>query len=172
VKANGWTLLSHAAINGQLDKLTASVARARAADPEGYLAKVESKLLSALAKLMLEDIPTDPGHRKYRLGRTFSQGYRHWRRAKFSGSRFRLFFRYDSEYHIIVYAWVNDRDSLRKAGDKNDPYAKFGRMLASGNPPNDWDSLVKACAPLPKITVFDELGPSSPPPAPRQGPIH
>ena len=45
---------------------------------------------------------------------------------------------------MIVYAWVNDRDTLRKAGAGTDPYAVFGRMLASGNPPDDWPALLAA----------------------------
>lgn len=43
---------------------------------------------------------------------------------------------------MIVYAWVNDRDTLRKAGAKSDPYAVFARMLAAGNPPDDWPALL------------------------------
>ena len=45
---------------------------------------------------------------------------------------------------MIVYAWANDRDTLRKAGAGTDPYAVFGRMLASGNPPDDWPALLAA----------------------------
>ena len=43
-----------------------------------------------------------------------------------------------------MYAWVNDRDTLRKAGAGTDPYAVFTRMLASGNPPDDWPALLAA----------------------------
>ncbi len=45
---------------------------------------------------------------------------------------------------MIVYAWVDDRSTLRKAGAGSDPYAVFGRMLASGNPPDDWPALLAA----------------------------
>jgi toxin YhaV len=44
----------------------------------------------------------------------------------------------------VVYAWVNDRDTLRKAGTATDPYAVFARMLAHGNPPDDWSRLLAA----------------------------
>ena len=43
---------------------------------------------------------------------------------------------------MIVYAWVNVRDTLRKAGAGTNPYAVFTRMLASGNPPDDWPALL------------------------------
>lgn len=69
--------------------------------------------------------------------------YRHWRRAKL-GRRFRLFFRYDSKARVIVFAWVNDEQTLRSAGGKSDPYAVFQRMLEPGNPPDDWAALVGA----------------------------
>jgi toxin YhaV len=70
--------------------------------------------------------------------------HRHWFRAKFGANRFRLFFRADSASRIIVYAWVNDRDTLRKARSASDPYAVFARMLARGNPPGDWATLAAA----------------------------
>jgi toxin YhaV len=69
--------------------------------------------------------------------------YRHWRRAKI-GRRFRLFFRFDSRTRIIIYAWVNDENSLRSSGSKSDPYNVFQRMLELGRPPDDWTALVAA----------------------------
>ena len=45
---------------------------------------------------------------------------------------------------MIVYAWVNDRDTLRKTQAGTAPYAVFGRMLASNNPPDDWPALLAA----------------------------
>jgi toxin YhaV len=65
-------------------------------------------------------------------------------RTKFGASRFRLFFRADSASRIVVYAWVNDRDTLRKSGAASDPYALFARMLAHGNSPDDWPTLLSA----------------------------
>ena len=59
-------------------------------------------------------------------------------------NRFRLFFRSDTRARVVVYAWVNDRDTLRKAGAASDPYAMFARMRAQGNPPDDWDAFLKA----------------------------
>ena len=68
--------------------------------------------------------------------------FRHWRRAKI-GRRFRLFFRYDSRSKVIVYAWVNDENTLRSSGSKSDPYAVFLKMLERGNPPDTWDLLLR-----------------------------
>ncbi len=63
----------------------------------------------------MEAVPSDPGRDEFRQGNTLGTAYRHWRRATI-GSRFRLFFRYDSRSKVIVYAWVNDEDTLRSAG--------------------------------------------------------
>jgi len=52
--------------------------------------------------------------------------------------------RYDSRSKVIVYAWVNDENTLRSAGSKSDPYAVFEKMLGRGNPPDDWDALITA----------------------------
>jgi toxin YhaV len=146
---NGWTLLFHEAIIGQLKNLADASARARKADPKNFRSNINIKLLAALAKLMLEAIPADPARPEYRLGNTLGAEYRHWFRAKFFG-RFRLFFRYDSKARIIVYVWVNDERSLRQRGGKNDPYQVFRRMLASGNPPNQWAELVGKSGALPR----------------------
>ena len=90
---------------------------------------------------MAEAIPQDPSRAEYRQGNTLGPRYRHWRRARI-GRRFRLFFRYEAKAKVIVYAWVNDERTLRSAGSKTDPYTVFTRMLAQGNLPNDWASLI------------------------------
>jgi len=68
---------------------------------------------------------------------------RHWFRATFHG-RYRLFFRFSTQQKIIVYAWVNDDASLRKAGSKTDPYRVFKTMLESGDPPTSFSDLLGA----------------------------
>jgi toxin YhaV len=145
---NGWTLLFHEAILGQLQRLADADRRARKAAPRHFRTNANVKLLAALAKLMLEVIPADPGRPEYRQGNTLGEDYRHWFRAKFFG-RFRLFFRYDSRSRLIVYAWVNDERSLRQRGAKSDPYEVFRRMLGAGNPPNDWAALMKSSSEAP-----------------------
>ena len=99
---------------------------------------------SALHHLAFERIPADPSRPEFRQGGTLGPERKHWFRAKFGGNRFRLFFRYSSTAKIIVYAWVNDRDTLRAAGSRNDPYAVFRAMLERDNPPDDWATLVAA----------------------------
>ena len=139
MERNGWRLLFHRQIDEQLRRLIRARNRARRRS-----GNANTKLLDALARAMLNDIPDNPARHEYRQGKTLGARYRHWRRAKI-GQRFRLFFRYDSRSKIIVYAWTNDEETLRAAGSRKDPYTVFARMLERGDPPNNWDNLVLAC---------------------------
>jgi toxin YhaV len=145
---DGWTLLFHDMMIGQVRGLADAARRARASDPTGYRGNANVRVLAAVAKLVLSTIPKDPGHTNYRIGNTMGEDYRHWSRAKF-GQRFRLFFRYDSRAKIIIFAWVNDETTLRSRGSKSDPYAVFKAMLDRGNPPDGWDALTATAKELP-----------------------
>lgn len=143
MQRHGWTLLFHDHFIGQLLKLRAAVLRAQESDPEGFEANANVKFFRALLHLIQDTVPSDPARDEYRQGNTLGPAHRHWLRAKL-GRHYRLFFRYDSKSKIIVYAWINDAQTLRSAGDKSDPYAVFQKMLARGTPPADWGSLVSA----------------------------
>jgi toxin YhaV len=143
MQRHGWTLLFHTCVVEQLQKLRAAAERAQKNDPTGFETNANVKLLRALSQVMMDGVPTGPAREEYRQGNTLGHEHRHWRRAKI-GRRFRLFFRYDSKANIIVYAWVNDEQTLRSSGSKSDPYAVFEKMLERGNPPDDWATLIKA----------------------------
>ena len=116
--------------------------RLAAVDPKGYVEHPKAKLLKRIVDLIESEIPRDPGAAEYALGNTLGPARRHRRRAKFLG-RFRLFFRYSSQARVVIYAWVNDANTLRKAGGYNDPYTVFGALLRKANPPDGWDALMK-----------------------------
>lgn len=143
MQQHGWTLLLHDNLIEQLKKLRAAVLRAQEHDPQGFATNANVKFFRALVHLIQDVVPSDPSRDEYRQGNTLGADYRHWRRAKL-GRRYRLFFRYDSKSRTIIYAWINDEQTLRSAGSKSDPYAIFEKMLGRGNPPDDWDSLVAA----------------------------
>jgi len=145
-RRKGWTLLFHQCLIEQISRLAAAADRAQKSAPEGFEANANVKLFRALSRLMLETVPSDPARDEYRQGNTLGVSFRHWRRAKI-GRRFRLFFRYDSKVKVIVYAWVNDKQTLRSAGSKNDVYAVFERMLVRGHPPDSWDALIAQSVP-------------------------
>ena len=143
MQSNGWSLLFHDCLIEQLQKLDAAARRAKAQDPKGFESNANVKLLNALSHLILQTVPGDPHREEYRQGNTMGHAFRHWRRAKI-GRRFRLFFRFDSKTKIIIFAWVNDENTLRSAGSKSDPYAVFQKMLQRGHPPDDWNALLLA----------------------------
>ena len=123
---NGWRLFAHPLFLNQLESLTAEVERLRRRDPEGYRSKNASKRLAAVLRLMLDDIPQDPGRKEYRQGSTLGPEHRHWHRAKFF-QQYRLFFRFHIRSKVIVLGWVNDTATT----------------LANGHPPSDWEELLQ-----------------------------
>jgi len=138
---NGWTIFAHPLFLDTLETLTTQVAALQQKDPGGYTNKNASKRLTAINKLTLEVIPQDPTRPEYRQGATLGDDRKHWFRAKFF-QQYRLFFRYHQESKIIVYAWVNDENTKRAYGSDSDAYQVFRHMLKSGNPPDDWQSLL------------------------------
>ena len=145
MERHGWRILFHPELVRQLSKLEEVRERARRNDPHGFASNANVKLLQTVSRAMLEAIPQDPSRAEYRQGKTLGKGHQHWRRAKI-GRRFRLFFRYNSKARIIVYAWMNDERTLRSTRSKTDPYTVFAKMLAQGNPPSDWASLIAGSA--------------------------
>lgn len=150
ITVNGWALYAHPLFLEQLEKLAKAVEKAKRKSPKEYQKSANAKLLAAIRKLAFEDIPVDPARPEYRQGGTLGAKRKHWFRAKFASGRFRLFFRYSSSAKIIVYAWVNDQNTLRTYGSKSDAYAVFKKMLDRDNPPDDWDALMAASVNLPK----------------------
>ena len=140
---NGWSIYAHPVFLEQLEALIAEVEGRKARDPQNWHRKNCTKRLAAILKLVTEAIPADPGARDFRQGNTLGDHRRHWFRAKFF-QQYRLFYRFSSEAKIIVLAWVNDEKTLRAYGSKTDAYATFTGMLNDGNPPEDFDALMKA----------------------------
>ncbi|MEY4985376.1 MAG: hypothetical protein RLZZ359_262 [Actinomycetota bacterium] len=110
-------------------------------NPTDFASHSKVKLFVTLQKLVFEVIPEDPARESFLLVNTLGPENRSWRRAKFS-QQYRLFFRFDSAAKIIIYAWVNDANSLRAYQSKTDAYAMFAKRLHNGNPPTNWDALL------------------------------
>ncbi|HZK78960.1 MAG TPA: type II toxin-antitoxin system YhaV family toxin, partial [Gemmatimonadaceae bacterium] len=84
----------------------------------------------------------DPGNHSFRQGGTLGSNRKHWFRGKTGNGRYRLFYRFQSTAKIIVYAWVNDAETLRTRGSDSDAYEVFATMLDRGTPPDDWKQLL------------------------------
>ncbi|MDZ4253530.1 MAG: type II toxin-antitoxin system YhaV family toxin [Sulfuritalea sp.] len=139
---NGWSLFAHPLFLDQVEALIAKVVGLKAKDAKTWRQKNSSKRLAAITKLVLEVIPQDPARPEYRQGGSLGDDRKHWCRAKFY-QQYRLFFRFHAAQRVIVYAWVNDEDSKRAHESGDDAYRVFRKMLDGGNPPEDWDGLLK-----------------------------
>ena len=133
IEVNGWRILLHPLV---LKRIQEWQARASKGDVRSH------KLLAGLNQLILEVVPTDPGHPRFYLGHSLGPDYGHWRRAKMY-QRYRLFFRFSSAHRSIVFIWINDENSLRTYGASTDAYAMFQRMIERGTPPDDLDQLLR-----------------------------
>ena len=141
MEAHGWTLYLHPLFQQQLERLTAQVEVLQARDPLHYKEQPATKLLTTINRHIREIIPRDPHAAEFRQGKTLGADNRQWFRAKFH-QRYRLFFRFSTQEKVIVYAWVNDENTLRKAGSRTDPYSVFRAMLNAGNPPRTMAELL------------------------------
>ena len=155
---DGWTLHAHPLLLDQLERLTTAVENAWVKDPDGWAGTANAKVLAAVRLLMFETIPADPTRPEYRQGGTLGAARKHWFRAKFGNGRFRLFFRYDSRAKVIIFAWVNDENTLRTYGSKTDAYAVFKGMLDKGDPPDGWAALLKVASADPADTRLNQAG--------------
>jgi toxin YhaV len=163
---NGWTLLFHPLLLEQLERLTTAAEADRLKQRKGGTPPTSNlKVLSGLRRLIFERVPQDPAREEFQQGNTLGSTRRHWFRAKFGAGRFRLFFRYRRDIKVIVYAWVNDADTLRTYGSRTDAYAVFRSMLDNGNPPESWDDLVAAATDLRSIAQAGRAKASRPTPA-------
>jgi toxin YhaV len=138
---NGWRLYAHPLFDQQFRRLVEQVEALAATDTVGYKQQPAAKLLATINRHIREIIPRDPGAAEFRQGNTLGSDNRHWFRAKFH-ERYRLFYRFSSREKVIIYAWVKDERTLRKAGSRTDPYHVFRAMLEAGDPPNTLDQLL------------------------------
>lgn len=147
MESNGWRLFVHPLFLRQYEMLVIQAEKIRTEQPSTYQNHPTVKLLAKVNQLILVEIPTEPAHDRFNQGNTLGKEYRHWKRAKFG--RYRLFFRFNAKSReqgvgkAIIYAWVNDEKTLRKEGDKNDPYAIFARGLERGEPADSFDELLQ-----------------------------
>ncbi len=93
--------------------------RAGTMSQEDFDQDPDVKLFAALVEIVQEKVTQDPEHKDFRLGKTLGDEFTSWRRVKKHGlpDRYRLFFRFATvPKKVFVFAWLNDEDTLRKAG--------------------------------------------------------
>ena len=143
--AGGWQLFYFKPFKMALDQLEADVTRLAKRDPAGYRTHANTRLLASVYRAITQQVPANPDHPDFRLGKALGGNYTNWRREKQGlPDRYRLFFRFaSSPVKLIVYVWFNDDDTLRKAGAKTDVYAVFRRMLERGVVPDSIGALLE-----------------------------
>lgn len=125
----------------QVERLAGAVEEERRKAKGKAPQTANAKLLRRIVEIALDEVPADPAQSDYRQGKTLGAGRTHWFRAKFGSRRFRLFFRFSTAKKLIIYAWVNDEDTLRTYGSQRDAYREFGRRPDAGRPPDSWKEL-------------------------------
>lgn len=150
MNVKGWKIFFFQSFNEIYTELVTEVHKLRQKDSEGYKSHPKTKLLASIQKVIFNDVPGSPHHRKFTLGKTLDRKYRDWCRVKHGlPPRYRLFFRYHSAEKTIIYVWFNDELTLRRKGNRHDVYAVFQKMLDRGDIPNEYEYLIKTSrAPL------------------------
>lgn len=123
-------------------KLKDDVEYLRKRDPETYFNRLKPRLLKKI-QTVIRIVAENPKHPDYLLGESLGVQHKHWRRVKGKGlpNRYRLFFRFSEQHKRIIYAWLNDENTLRQAGSSSDVYRVFRKMLDREDVPTDFDSL-------------------------------
>lgn len=148
---NGYELHALSIFQTILDELTKEVERLQAKDPDAFYDHPTTKLMLGVLSSITELVPSNPNHADFRQGLTLGKKNTSWRRVKKKNlpPRYRLFFQFSSQApKTIIYAWLNDETTQRKAGAKTDVYAVFEKMLKGGKVPNTWAELCKAANPI------------------------
>lgn len=138
---NGWQIYFIKRLFGkQRRDLQAEVRRLKEILPaEDYFTHAKVKLYTAIMVAIKEKIPEDPFAEYFAL----SGSLKKYGRVKKMGlpNRYRLFFRalQTPEHKAIFILWLG---YPRKAGDKNDCYKTFAKMVERGDYPESLDELL------------------------------
>lgn len=140
----GWNIYYYKLFFVQLTNLENIVQKLKTENPSTYKSHPKTKLLASVYNSIRERVPSDPTHEQFLLGSTLGGSYRSWRRIK-NGlpNRYRLFFKFSTSSQNIVYVWLNDETTLRKAGSKTDVYVVFCKMLKNNEVPDSIDNLIE-----------------------------
>jgi len=127
-------LKCHDLFSGRIARLKEQVKKLHATLPADEFVQHETvKLAARIRRATVEIIPEDPNRPEYVL----SGDLKKFRRYKQGLQRYRIMFCSSNKPAIIIYLYVNDKDHLRKQGDRNDPYEEFKQMVRSGKTSHD-----------------------------------
>lgn len=132
-----YLLKCHKLYSGTVDGLKEEIKKLKLSiSTEEFRQHPDVKFAERLRRATKEVIPEEPDKKEYQLHGPLKK----YRRYKQGLQRYRLFFTFSSRPPIILYLYVNDKSSLRKEGDKNDPYEIFTKWVNQkkvSHDPND-----------------------------------
>jgi toxin YhaV len=140
---NDWTVLYHPIFASRFTALLDEAQRLKARlSQNDYIQHPRVKLAAAVYRLITEVVPANPDAPDYRLHGTLAK----FRRAKGQGlpPRYRLFWVFSQQAHVIVFLYLNDDTTLRKAGARTDPYTQFERLVTRGEIGADFAANLRA----------------------------
>lgn len=135
---NEWKIFFHPLFHQQWMTLVEKVKKLKSQlKPDQFVTHADVKLLKAIDVGIREKIPQEPFASYFALQKPLHK----YGRLKKMGlpSRYRLFFRAFKEAKIIVILWLG---FPRKEGDKKDCYQVFLKRVATGDFPEDLESLI------------------------------
>lgn len=139
-----WQKYCYTLLYYRLEILRRAVFHLREKDPENYARHPTAKLFVSVIRA-LDDAAQDPTLPKFELGKPLGPEHTAWRRIKqLLPPRYRLFFRFSSQERQVIFVWLNDERTLRKAGASSDVYNVFKRMLEKGDVPSRLKELLTA----------------------------
>ncbi|RPA50624.1 hypothetical protein EGC79_11065 [Shewanella vesiculosa] len=151
---NGYELHALDIFTAELTRITELAEALAIKDPDEFFHHPTYKLFEAIQTNIFTNVPAEPNHPDFRLGKTLGKKYTSWRRIKKKSlpTRYRLFFQFKTDApKAIIYAWINDETTQRKAGSKTDVYYVFEKMLEGNRVPNSWGELIAAATPIPPL---------------------
>ncbi len=135
---HGWTVLFTEPFLSAYGDLSARARKLKGElSEEQYERHLDVKLFLAVRELTGTIIPNDPQHADYQLHGDLAK----FRRTKGHGlpKRYRLFWAFSEQLKVIIFLYMNDSASLRKEGDRSDPYHLFSSMVRRGEIGADFD---------------------------------
>jgi|GEM_PF-360364 len=138
-RINGWLVLYGTEFRQAYEELRAEVRKLKAElPPEVYLKHATVKLFAHIRHFVREVVPGNPNAPEF----TLSGDLGHFRRGQGHGipDRYRIFWAFSSQRKVIVFLYLNDETTLRKAGSSTDPYEVFRWLLRQGRIGADFEA--------------------------------
>ncbi len=142
-RINEWLVLLGPEFEQPYEKLRAEVGKLWSElPPEAYRQHTNVKLFAAIRRFILEVAPANPNEADFMLKGDLAK----FRRGKGHGipDRYRIIWAFSSRRKVIIFLYLNDETSLRKAEASTDPYEVFRRLLRRGQIGPDFEANYRA----------------------------